>query len=474
MNNQSNNLNLPATLDNTDPNDSLLFDTAILTRASPAVAALADNALPALSSTPEDSDIDNSPQSMRRVDASQGTYEDLLTDPTTAGDGSELPLVSLAALSRSTGHDLMGRLRATSGRRRAHDDWDAESDSSIPSLQTVSDSSSEDFQWSDEDSEEDEDDDDDDELGSAQPPGSRSSAYTPILTPGMYGQLSRAASEALAADFDQNVDTQPFFHHPFAQGPLGHIHGDLPLAIADMLQQALSSALPESDHERAEMIIKALEVAPEELVRRYEKLRAGHDNEQCEGCAVCQEGFLDSSPEELAIVAQLAELPYHDGVDTQSISSILVFPCPGMHLFHMGCLAPWLERKTTCPTCRHDIDPRSLTLSYIRGLYGGSDLHPTWKPPKGRDFRKWIERQEKRLQTGDVEVGKDFRSHPRMCNDNVLCLFTGQMRNSHPVKQVRTKIKTKFLLFFPALLYRTTVHLTSIRVRTCAGLSLVT
>ena len=41
-------------------------------------------------------------------------------------------------------------------------------------------------------------------------------------------------------------------------------------------------------------------------------------------------------------------------------SAVLALPCG--HLFHAGCLAPWFGSHTTCPTCRFDIDPESLTL----------------------------------------------------------------------------------------------------------------
>ena len=45
---------------------------------------------------------------------------------------------------------------------------------------------------------------------------------------------------------------------------------------------------------------------------------------------------------------------------THAASAVLGLPCG--HLFHAGCLAPWFGSHTTCPTCRFDIDPESLTL----------------------------------------------------------------------------------------------------------------
>jgi hypothetical protein len=45
---------------------------------------------------------------------------------------------------------------------------------------------------------------------------------------------------------------------------------------------------------------------------------------------------------------------------THADTDVLALPCG--HLFHAGCLAPWFGGHTTCPTCRFDIDPESLTL----------------------------------------------------------------------------------------------------------------
>lgn len=207
------------------------------------------------------------------------------------------------------------------------------------------------------------------------------------------------------------------------------------------------------------------------------------------------------------------------GSQTTSVDDslrILVFPCPGMHLFHAECLAPWLARKTTCPTCRYDVDPKSLTLCLDRfasrtsagppfadlnRLGGGplsgqapathgltvpqaygqifegrittdedetgpenpdvnapalfrttsrsgedyvtwlasmsqsnrepdtvrplsetpvqsttppSGLRQQWKPPKGRDFKKWLDREEKRRDGITVEAEDEEGMHHRV------------------------------------------------------------
>lgn len=130
----------------------------------------------------------------------------------------------------------------------------------------------------------------------------------------------------------------------------------------------------------------ALEIVPDDLIGRYQKLRSG-DSLEFEGCPICQEDFLsnDETGELKKTVAYLAELPNNQ----YRPPAILAFPCPGMHLYHDSCISPWLSRKTTCPSCRFDIDPNSLTLSCVRVK------HPRkWEPPKNTGFISWLHREE--------------------------------------------------------------------------------
>lgn len=156
----------------------------------------------------------------------------------------------------------------------------------------------------------------------------------------------------------------------------------------------------ESDHDpvRADTITSRLEVIPEELIPRYEKLRSGAED-QFEGCAICRDAFIEEhfpelpSPKKGSTAAFLSELPF----DKMRIPDILAFPCPGMHIFHENCIYPWLARKTTCPTCRFDVDPDSLTLRIHRNLRRPGERPRTrkpWEPPKGPAFLSWLERAE--------------------------------------------------------------------------------
>ena len=307
-------------------------------------------------------------------------------------------------------------------RHRQDADSDAESSASIPSLQTVSDSS-DDLMWTDEDdSDEDEEDDavddddyeydDEDELDYDDDPFGLRMRTTPGSLPTAMETILRVASERL---------TIP--ENPLLAGTRGS-RTATEATIMRIFREALANGgapgIPENDVRRASTIIKELESVSEDLVRRYEELRAGLDNEPVEGCAICRDAFVAPSDEDSPVIEDpsvavyLAALPFPNGLEDEAPplpEGILAFPCPGMHLFHAQCLSPWLGRKTTCPTCRYDIDPDSLTLSFlidVRERAGDPLANKKWKPPKGRGFNRWLEKQERKLEPGyepDEESG---------------------------------------------------------------------
>lgn len=166
----------------------------------------------------------------------------------------------------------------------------------------------------------------------------------------------------------------------------------------------------DNDIERAERLVAGLEIVSDELVRRYEKLRAG-EGDATEGCAICRDNYLahyesnhadfymkfslsnypdfPTYSEREQNITQFKLLPFHP-----SPYQVLVFPCPGRHLFHVQCLEQWLARKTTCPSCRYDIDPHSLTLRqtgttslYARGM-------GKWEPPAVSRLEEWLTNEE--------------------------------------------------------------------------------
>lgn len=135
------------------------------------------------------------------------------------------------------------------------------------------------------------------------------------------------------------------------------------------------------DPKRARRLLQGLEEVPEGLVKRLERVSAD------EGvvCAVCFENLLNPESAGLNEDEKKAEadpMPVDEGDSTASSASaeaeeevseeqkkadealdrkIVVLPCA--HVFHASCLRPWFTRphRTTCPTCRFDIDPESLT-----------------------------------------------------------------------------------------------------------------
>ena len=82
--------------------------------------------------------------------------------------------------------------------------------------------------------------------------------------------------------------------------------------------------------DRAKKLLDALEVVDEPLLERFFTLKAG-SGEDGRGCAVCYE-----------------DLKVHVG-------KAVALPCA--HVFHEQCLLPWFQNRSTCPSCRFDLDP---------------------------------------------------------------------------------------------------------------------
>lgn len=162
---------------------------------------------------------------------------------------------------------------------------------------------------------------------------------------------------------------------------------------------------------RARTLLSALEDVSEDLITRYEKYRSGQ-GDCTDGCAICREALLQEAiPLQITFTSAtttstlFAALPFHPWY-----APVRAFPCSGMHLFHEECLEPWLARKSTCPTCRYDIDPDSLTLrmpetplSYRR------PSRRKWKPPFVPRLEQWLEYKEGALSCpSPIAYGRDI------------------------------------------------------------------
>ncbi|KAM5541184.1 hypothetical protein V8D89_005113 [Ganoderma adspersum] len=130
-----------------------------------------------------------------------------------------------------------------------------------------------------------------------------------------------------------------------------------------------------------------MEVVPDELVLRYEKLRSSDSGEGVDGCAICHEGLVDEAP-----ASDTAEAP------PASPGPSVAFPCTGKHLFHTECLLPWLKQNTTCPSCRFNIDP--LRMSWRRPL-------SAWQSPQVESMRDWLAAEEEAKAAGVRRVRPD-------------------------------------------------------------------
>ncbi|KAI0357611.1 hypothetical protein OH77DRAFT_1422488 [Trametes cingulata] len=370
---------------------------------------------PQANDSPESSDEDDLPalESASSPSSSQRSARDNLSSARSSlsvgeATSSDAAGPSTRALGRSeaafASRALSGESPATSSprpvSRPGEDDAGEESDDSMPPLQTVSDSSEESDSYFDSDPDWDDSEDYDSMADSDE--------YIPPVE--------------TRPDHPSAPPSEPFLRRPTLLDLLPDAREDAFPTYRDILERArsvlpdigerfnqevletLAGQIESNDPVRAETLLAGMEAVPEDLVRRYEKLRMA-DGEDGDGCAICRDDLLDKSVTEMGlaeteVMSIYAALPYHP-----EPASIVAFPCPGKHLFHSECLSPWLARKTTCPSCRFDIDPHSLTLKRIReghriGLIPPNQQRCEWRPPQVESMRDWIDAEERARQTG--------------------------------------------------------------------------
>jgi hypothetical protein len=160
-------------------------------------------------------------------------------------------------------------------------------------------------------------------------------------------------------------------------------------ALSDLVGGYEEDQLPAVDELRARVVIDGLDPVPKHLLSRFESVRSGGDRLERALCVVCYEPLAlvyDQQREPIQTRNIIAHLHLHHH-PAAAPTKVVAFPC--LHLFHSDCLMPWLALKTTCPTCRFDVDKDSLTLR------GGSLLRP-WVPPAKGVLEKWVKDEEKK------------------------------------------------------------------------------
>ncbi|KAF8517824.1 hypothetical protein JB92DRAFT_2904710 [Gautieria morchelliformis] len=143
--------------------------------------------------------------------------------------------------------------------------------------------------------------------------------------------------------------------------------GVIPESLLDAIALRIDSIIPDdslapsdSNLERAKVLTHGLERVSGGLLERmlkvggapgaYEDLSS--EDKSVSGCAICWETLLqnlsEAQPDDVLPFA-----PQNDDND------IVCLPCA--HVFHSPCLIRWFSLKTSCPTCRFNIDPNCLT-----------------------------------------------------------------------------------------------------------------
>lgn len=150
------------------------------------------------------------------------------------------------------------------------------------------------------------------------------------------------------------------------------LDGDRTLSHLRRLSRRYDKRVP--DHSRADVLIDGLESVSRDLLSRYGVVR-GEDRPLC---GVCSERLDQDSPYQTENRKRLR---------APTFSEVVALPC--VHIFHSECLSPWFARQTTCPMCRFDVDPESLTLG------GGGGTRP-WVPPAKGVLEALVHAEEKK------------------------------------------------------------------------------
>ncbi|KZO92537.1 hypothetical protein CALVIDRAFT_540809 [Calocera viscosa TUFC12733] len=229
--------------------------------------------------------------------------------------------------------------------------------------------------------------------------GTRLVRPLPRASGAAHGQLPTADNQPAAARVEQRVRFEaemPFPNLPMAPtgepgeaadappaggapGSFNHLLRFITQAMNTGMQNLFTGMPP--DWDRARTLLEALAVVSPGLLRRLDRVEDGGGGK----CAVCW-AYLRDKPDvdddETAAEAPDAPQPGAPGPSAgipraggnppgdrrppcpMDDATVLSLPCT--HTLHAACIYPWLANHTTCPVCRFDLDPDSLTLRRSR------------------------------------------------------------------------------------------------------------
>lgn len=202
------------------------------------------------------------------------------------------------------------------------------------------------------------------------------------------------------------------------QQPAGTFMGR-PVAM-EMLMQLMGGFTGRShltpDPERAQELLRGLKDPGLDLLMRLDRVLCAENGGSPNGlegegwkCAICMEGHEDGNSEATG-KASSSSTPMErqstagtvEDIEMSDVERMLsgepskaksfkgtglkAFPCH--HIFHETCIEPWLQSKTTCPTCRFDIDPLSTTLRLPASMQRTNPLRPAPVRPATGDARQ--------------------------------------------------------------------------------------
>jgi len=175
----------------------------------------------------------------------------------------------------------------------------------------------------------------------------------------------------------------PFMHFP----PMFNFFGPPPVPVEK-----------EPDYARSSLLMRSLESLDRELIDRLERV-----NGEEAKCAVCFEnlrdlpGVDDEEPKPTASEDESGNANPDAAANAKRnrvpvcpfpLSESMALPCT--HSFHAACIFPWLAQHTTCPTCRFDLDPSSLTLTLPPQPTNPGERYRPYPSSETRKSAKWV------------------------------------------------------------------------------------